>query len=146
MVQGRKLINLARVVRIAIEHAEGVVSVVGMGGWSELLLLLSMPIHISLMDDLLEAIVSQIVIIICLLQDLVLDQVLNLALRQLGCRMVSVCWLYLLTRAHIEKTLVELLLDLARRQVHVLIMIHELVERLLLGDESFGWLCGRPTA
>ena len=49
----------------------------------------------------------------------------------------------LLTGAYIQQALAQLLLDLICGKVHVLIVLHELVEGFFFRYDGLGWLGGR---
>ena len=83
---------------------------------------------------LLKTVVGQVavaVLLLVLVEGLALDQVLQLALGQFGGGVSAVGWPDLLAGAHVEQTLVHLV-DLVGREVHVLAVLQQLVERLLL--------------
>ena len=67
------------------------------------------------------------------------DQLFDLSLFNLGRCVCSTWHLHLLARAHVEERLVELA-ALVRSEVHVLAVLHEIVERLFLWNESLGGL------
>ena len=60
--------------------------------------------------------------------------------------MSSIRRLELLARAYVEQALTQLLLDFISREVHVLIVLHKLIERFFLWDDGFGRLGGRARA
>ena len=120
VVQWRELIHFVEA-DLTVEHAEWVV---GIGLACCCKLLLFKVVHISVWS-FFQTVICQV-----LQLGLMVDQILEFALRQLWCGMGTV-WLNRITRAHIEEALLKLA-HFIRSLVHILTVLQHVVERLFL--------------